>query len=78
MLGLWGFLLSELSGYVPFSQSKIDLFDEVNHELSKQDLQEAVKLSGYTKIVTIFVENLVSKHVLLMVLVKDLFIIVVE
>ncbi|RZD43722.1 MAG: hypothetical protein CXT78_07705 [Thaumarchaeota archaeon] len=46
---MWEFLLSELSGYVPFSQSKIDLFDETNHELSKQELQEAVKLSGYTK-----------------------------
>ena len=49
MFRLWGFLLSELSGYVPFSQSKIGLFDEVNHELSKEELQEAVKLSGYTK-----------------------------
>ena len=37
-------------GYVPSSQTKIDLFDEVNYELSKEELQEAVQLSGYTKI----------------------------
>ncbi len=41
--------MSKLSGYLAFSQSKIDLFDEANHELSKEELQEAVKLSGYTK-----------------------------
>ncbi len=41
--------MSKLSGYLAFSQSKIDLFNEVNHELSKEELQEAVKLSGYTK-----------------------------
>ena len=41
--------LQKLSGYVPFSQSKIDLFDESNHELSKKELDEAIKLSGYTK-----------------------------
>jgi len=36
--------------YPAFSQSKItDLFDEVNHDLSQQDLQEAVNLSGYTR-----------------------------
>ncbi len=42
--------LDKLSGYVPFSQSKIDLFDEVNYELSKEDKDEALQLSGYTKI----------------------------
>jgi len=42
--------LSQILGYVPFSQSKIDLFNEVNHELSKDEIQEAVQLSGYTKI----------------------------
>jgi hypothetical protein len=36
-------------GYLAFSQSKIDLFDEANHELSKNELDEAIKLSGYTK-----------------------------
>ena len=36
-------------GYLAFSQSKIDLFDEANHELSKDELDEAIKLSGYTK-----------------------------
>ena len=37
------------SGYLAFSQSKIDLYNEVNHELSKDDFDEAIKLSGYTK-----------------------------
>jgi hypothetical protein len=41
--------MNKLSGYLAFSQSKIDLFNEVNHELSKEELREAVKLSGYTK-----------------------------
>jgi len=39
-----------MSGYLAFSQSKIDLFNEVNYELSKEDLKEALQLSGYTKI----------------------------
>jgi len=38
-----------MSGYLAFSQSKIDLFNEVNHELSQDEINEAVKLSGYTK-----------------------------
>jgi len=42
--------LSRISGYLAFSQSKIDLFNEVNYELSKDDLEEAIQLSGYTKI----------------------------
>jgi len=42
--------MSQKSGYVPFSQSKIDLFDEVNYELSKEEKDEALQLSGYTKI----------------------------
>jgi len=42
--------VSQNSGYLAFSQSKIDLFDEVNYELSKEDIQEAIQLSGYTKI----------------------------
>ena len=41
--------MTQNSGYLAFSQSKIDLFNEVNHELSEQELQEAVQLSGYTK-----------------------------
>lgn len=36
-------------GYLAFSQSKIDLFNEANHELSKEELDEAIQLSGYTK-----------------------------
>jgi len=40
--------MNQISGYLAFSQSKIDLYNEVNYELSKDDLQEAVKLSGYT------------------------------
>jgi len=46
---LWGKILIGKSGYLAFSQSKIDLFYEVNHELSTQELQEAVQLSSYTK-----------------------------
>ena len=42
--------MSQTLGYVPFSQSKIDLFNEVNYELSKEDKDEALQLSGYTKI----------------------------
>jgi len=38
-----------MSGYLAFSQSKIDLSNETNYELSKNDLEEAVQLSGYTK-----------------------------
>ena len=41
--------MSQTLGYVPFSQTKIDLFDEINYELSKDDLDEAIQLSGYTK-----------------------------
>jgi hypothetical protein len=41
--------MNQESGYLAFSQTKIDLFDEVNYELSKQELREAVSLSGYTK-----------------------------
>lgn len=48
--------MSQTLGYVPFPQTKIsffqtklDLFNEANHELSKEELAEAVKLSGYTK-----------------------------
>lgn len=41
--------MSQTSGYLAFSQSKMDLFSEVNYELSTEDLQEAVKLSGYTQ-----------------------------
>jgi len=41
--------LKQITGYVPFSQTKIDLFDEVNHGLSKEELKEAITLSGYTK-----------------------------
>ena len=37
------------SGYLAFSQSKIDLYNEVNYELSKEDFDEALKLSGYNK-----------------------------
>jgi len=36
-------------GYPAFTQTKIDLFDEVNFELSKEELNEAISLSGYTK-----------------------------
>ena len=42
-------LMKSDSGYLAFSQSKIDLFNEVNYELSKDDFDEAIKLSGYTK-----------------------------
>ncbi len=35
--------------YPAFTQTKIDLFDEVNFELSKEELNEAISLSGYTK-----------------------------
>jgi len=38
-----------MSGYLASPQSKIDLFNEVNHELSQDEINEAVKLSGYTK-----------------------------
>jgi len=38
-----------MSGYLAFSQSKIDLFNEVNYELSQEDFDEALQLSGYTK-----------------------------
>ncbi len=38
-----------ISGNPAYPQTKLDLFDEVNHELSKEELAEAVKLSGYTK-----------------------------
>jgi len=42
--------MSELiTGKLACPQTKIDLFDEVNFSLSKEELQEAVKLSGYTK-----------------------------
>lgn len=41
--------MSQTSGYLAFSQSKIDLFNEANHELSKDELDEAIQLSGYTK-----------------------------
>ena len=50
MFLLWGILLKEKSGYLAFSQSKIDLFNEVNHELSNEEIDEAIQLSGYTKI----------------------------
>jgi len=49
MFRLWGILLNQTSGYLAFSQSKIDLFDEVNYELSQEDFDEAIQLSGYTK-----------------------------
>ena len=49
MFRLWGILLNQELGYLAFSQSKIDLFNEVNHELSQDEINEAVKLSGYTK-----------------------------
>ncbi len=42
--------MSQILGYVPFSQSKIDLFNEANYELSKEDKEEALQLSGYTKL----------------------------
>jgi len=38
-----------MSGYLAFSQSKIDLYNEVNYELSQEDFDEAINLSGYTK-----------------------------
>ncbi len=42
--------MSQTSGYVPSPQTKINwFFDEVNFELSKEELQEAITLSGYTK-----------------------------
>jgi len=41
--------LSQTLRYVPFSQTKIDLFNEVNFSLTKEELNEAVVLSGYTK-----------------------------
>ena len=41
--------MKHFTGNLAFSQTKIDLFNEVNFELSKEELQEAVKLSGYTK-----------------------------
>ncbi len=41
--------MSQTLGYVPYSQTKIDFYDEANYELSKQELNEAVNLSGYTK-----------------------------
>jgi len=37
-----------MSGYLASTQTKIDLHDEANFELSKEELAEAVKLSGYT------------------------------
>ena len=37
------------TGYLASSQTRIDLFDEVNYELSKQEIREAVDLSGYSK-----------------------------
>ena len=33
------------SGYLAFSQSKIDLFNEVNYELSQEDLDEILTAS---------------------------------
>ena len=36
-------------GKLASSQTSIDLTEEVNFELSKKDLEEAVKLSGYSK-----------------------------
>lgn len=41
--------MNQNSGYLAFSQSKIDLSNEANHELSKEELDEAIQLSGYTK-----------------------------
>jgi len=41
--------LSQVLGYVPSPQTKIDLFNEVNFSLSEKEIQEAVALSGYTK-----------------------------
>jgi len=43
--------LKQFTGYVPFPQTtKIDwFFDEANFELSKEELREAITLSGYTK-----------------------------
>lgn len=42
--------MSDTRGYLAFSQSKIDLFNEINYKLSSDEIQEAVQLSGYTKI----------------------------
>ena len=50
MFRLWGLLLNQTSGYLAFSPSKIDLSDEVNYELSKDDKDEALQLYGYSKI----------------------------
>ncbi len=42
--------MSQTLGYVPYSQTKIQNFnDEDNFVLTKQELNEAVNLSGYTK-----------------------------
>lgn len=41
--------MSQILGYVPFSQTKIDLFDELNFELSSEEMKEAIGLSGYSK-----------------------------
>jgi len=41
--------MSHSLGYLAFSQSKIDLFNEANHELTPEEIQEAIQLSGYTK-----------------------------
>jgi len=41
--------LSQILGYVPSPQTKLDLFNEVNFELSQEEIQEAISLSGYTK-----------------------------
>jgi len=41
--------LSQTLGYVPCPQTSLDLFNEVNFDLSNEELAEAVKLSGYTK-----------------------------
>ena len=42
-------MMNQTSGYLAFSQSKIDLFNEANHELTPEEIQEAIQLSGYTK-----------------------------
>jgi len=53
--------LSQTSGYVPSPQTKINwFFDEVNFELSKEELQEAVVLSGYTKKDKLVINNQVD------------------
>ncbi len=41
--------MSQTLGYVPSSQTKIDLFNEANFLFSEQEIQEAISLSGYTK-----------------------------